>query len=531
MEFKKYVECNTRNIDLAIKLGMGPMQSFFDKERDNLPFFGNQMAPLDGFGNFHHPTFSAAHIPGRWLVALLHAEEVSGITPDPVAIENLKKWAYACMSEANIGFPACRDFEKGEFIKMTDLHNLRETMHAMYALYKYRNEEKAREYALTIIRTLDKYFDFEKGRFDKERYESETGVTITYSCNHPSEGIIFPVNFGRYIGPLVKFWKASGEPEALSQAIKLSEVCFEHILLDDYDYDSVRFGGHTHSTTAMMSSLAQLGDATSSNEILDRVDRFFNCGLKRIALPFGWCIEGDGRHDNLVGEVNNTSDIMETCLILGRHGYDGYYSLAEEILRGHFLPSQLLDPSFIPEYEDESDCSRYRVASRSVGSFGFPTPYGHEDRPGAWISFNWDIVGGSVNGLCEAYKALSFTEGSVLVVPLHFAAERDTHTANDLYADNGIIKIKAKKDFTSVKTRIPRRSRIISSSLPYTVKGEWIYTAPLKKGEELVITLELMSEDVRYNFRGFDIKMRYRGEETIGANNGDRRLCFFETIE
>ena len=90
MEFKKYVECNTRNIDLAIKLGMGPMQSFFDKDRDNLPFFGNQMAPLDGFGNFHHPTFSAAHIPGRWLVALLHAQEVSGIMPDPEAIENLK---------------------------------------------------------------------------------------------------------------------------------------------------------------------------------------------------------------------------------------------------------------------------------------------------------------------------------------------------------------------------------------------------------------------------------------------------------
>ena len=40
-----------------------------------------------------------------------------------------------------------------------------------------------------------------------------------------------------------------------------------------------------------------------------------------------------------------------------------------------------------------------------------------------------------------------------------------------------------------------------------------------------------MIEDVYYSFRGFDIKMRYRGEETIGANNGDRRLCFFDTIE
>ena len=88
MEFKQYVNCNTRDLDLAICEGMRPMQTFFDTTRDNLPFFGNEMAP--NCLNSHHPTFSAAHIPGRWLCALLHAEEVTGIPVAPEAVENLR---------------------------------------------------------------------------------------------------------------------------------------------------------------------------------------------------------------------------------------------------------------------------------------------------------------------------------------------------------------------------------------------------------------------------------------------------------
>ena len=115
--WKNRVEANFSDILLALREGMRPMQCFFDSSRDNLPFFGNQMAPEDNFGNSHHTSFSAAHIPGRWLSALLHAESVTGIEPSPQAIENLRKWAFASLECANIGFPACMDSEYKSFIK------------------------------------------------------------------------------------------------------------------------------------------------------------------------------------------------------------------------------------------------------------------------------------------------------------------------------------------------------------------------------------------------------------------------------
>ena len=528
MEFKKYLNVNTYDIDLAVREGMRPMQTFFDSTKDNLPFFCNEMAP--NCSNFHHPTFSAAHIPGRWLCALLHAEEVTGIPVDPVAVENLKKWAFATLEKHPIGFPACMDFDKMEFIDATDLHNLREIMHALFALVKWRGDDHARELALGVIRSLNRYFDFDNAKFDEEKYTRETGAKAMYSCCAPSEGLLFPVHFGRYIGPLVKFWRASGEHEALQQAIRLKDTCFAHILLEDGDYDAVRFGSHTHSTTAMISSLAQLGDVTNDPVIFERIDAFFKNGLRKIALPFGWCIEGNQRRD-IVGEINNTSDIMETCLIMGKHGYPGYYAKAEQILRAHFLPSQLLDPCFIPEDEDESHVNTYRMASRSVGSFGFPTPFGHEDHPGAWISFNWDIVGGGINGLCEAYKACGTLENSLLTIPLHFAADREHYTTTDPYRNNGIMTVTSKKENLRLKIRIPERASVKSVSVPYTIEGEWLYPDAVRSGEPFEIAFVFENTDLTYDFRGTKIRYRWHGEEVIAADNGDRRLCYFSDID
>ena len=528
MEFKKYVVCNTHDLDLAIRKGMGPMQTFFDPTKDCLPFFGNEMAPT--CRNSHYPNFSAAHIPGRWLCALLHAEEVTGIPADPEAVAYLRRWTFASLEQHPMGFPACINADTMEFLKATDLHNLREVMHALFALTKWRRDDHARTLALQVIRTLNRYFDYDKALFDEEAYTRETGAAVMYSCCTPQEGLLFPVHFGRYIGPLVKFWRASGEPEALEQAIRLKDTCFAHVLSEYGNYDVTRFGRHTHSTTAMISSLAQLGDVTHDPAVFARIDAFFRKGLRNIALPFGWCIEGYRRQD-IVGEINNTSDLMETCLLMGKHGYPDYYAMAEQILRAHFLPAQLLDPCFIPEDEDPSHVESYRMASRSVGAFGFPTPYGHENHPGAQISFNWDIVGGGVNGLCEAHKACSLEENGIVTIPLHFTADRETHTASDPYRSNGIMTVTPKIDQLRLKIRIPKRAAIRSVSTAYTTEAEWLYPAPVKAGEPIEIAFAFETVEHTENFRGTSITYRWRGEEVIGANNGDRRLCFFPTID
>ena len=51
------------------------------------------------------------------------------------------------------------------------------------------------------------------------------------------------------------------------------------VYLEAGDYDEGRFGSHTHSTTCVMSSLAQLADLTGDASLMNRVRAFYDNGL------------------------------------------------------------------------------------------------------------------------------------------------------------------------------------------------------------------------------------------------------------
>ena len=98
-----------------------------------------------------------------------------------------------------------------------------------------------------------------------------------------------------------------------------------------------------------MSSLAQLADLLTDAPLMARGP--FVLLARSLGNPRRtrvWVIESsapDSPPDR--GEANNTGDILETALILGRWGYTEAYDDAERILRGHLLPSQLRDISWI----------------------------------------------------------------------------------------------------------------------------------------------------------------------------------------
>lgn len=523
--FPKYVRVNTRDIDLAIREAMRPMTQFFDPRHDGIPFFSNEMTGND-WGNGHHASFSMAHIPGRWLNALLSAEDVLGLCVCEDVVETLAKWAYRAITLPGIRLPGCIDPKTMEVVKQTDLHNLREQMHALYALYRYRGNEKAKVMALEMIDTLDAFFDDTTGQLDEDAFRHATGGQILkWTGMNPDYP--FPLTFGRYIGPLVKFYRATGESRALAQALRLKQFCFQHVLNQRGDYSAWRFGNHTHSTTAMISSLAQLMDVTRDIEILQRIQAFMDRGLKEIALDFGWCIENYNRSDN-VGEINNTADILETCLILGKWGIPGMYARAERILRGHLLPSQLLDTCFIPEDEDESHTTRYHMPSRAKGAFGFPCPYGHEDHPGANISFNWDIVGGAVGGLCEAKRAQFTLDGTLFSVNLLFDGQHPLASFKSPYGRDGMASLTLMRQGVSPRVRIPSGVSDWHVTGAYAKQeGEWLYLMDMPLNVPCHISFQMTPQQKLYPFRDRCYQVIWLGEEITGFSSPGKRLCYF----
>ena len=100
---------------------------------------------------------------------------------------------------------------------------------------------------------------------------------------------------------------------------------------------------------------------------------------------------------------------------------------AEHILRGHLLPSQLCDVSWIVDTPDPDNINGLRdVANRHLGAFGFPAPYGHAPLDYEEIRFNMDVVGGATGSLCEAWRTTVPRGTAVARVNMLFDYDDDT---------------------------------------------------------------------------------------------------------
>ena len=215
--------------------------------------------------------------------------------------------------------PLHRAEPSGRPIVLMD-HNVREGFHALYALAKYRGSQKARRLAESSIAAIFEYW-VPDGEWDGARLTSDFGLS-PLAPGYSS----FVSRIARSIGPLVKHYRATGYGPALELALLLKDRALDEAFRADGAYDEARFGGHCHSTTCVMSSLAQLADLTGDASLMARVKVFYDNGLWEIRDEIGWSIEGSRvEEDSGRGEANNTGDILETALILGQWGHTEYF--------------------------------------------------------------------------------------------------------------------------------------------------------------------------------------------------------------
>ena len=520
----RLTDVNTTDIRDAIRLGCRTMCSVFNADDNDIPFFGSSVRPAAEL------TFSAvnseAHVPGRHLNALLNAEDAAGIVVDEDCIAKHADAAFLSYS-GPLPLPLNRDGIGGRLVNFRP-HHIREGFHALYALSRFRDSDRARRLAEASIAAIFANWDPTRG-WDCENLEREMGLNVLSEST-------FIVGLARAIGPLVKYYRASGYAPALELAVALKEQAISFFFREDGSYDRERFGPHTHSTTCVMSSLAQLADLMQDSVLMGRIRVFYDNGLWEIRDALGWVIESSlPEAPSDLGEVNNTGDILETALILGRWGYAEYYHDAERILRGHLLPSQLRDISFIeePPNPDNEDGKR-DVAARHFGAFGFPAPYGHAPLGKELISFNMDIVGGAVGSLCEAYREITRFDRAGHWVNLLFDHETDA------------VKVESPYTHGALRIRVKRRGPLFVRVPPWT-DPETITTAGLRGtrhftngylliaeppvDEMLSFEFPLPQQEIVLVHRDREIRTLLRGDQVEAMENFGADLTFFEPFD
>ena len=514
-------DVNTTDIEGAIRLGCRTMCSVFNADDQDIPFFSSRVWPEAKLS--FSPMHSESHVPGRHLNALLSAENALGHFVDEGCIERHARAAFLSYSGA-LPLPLNRERVGGRLWHFSP-HNIREGFHALYALARFRSSARAHKLAESSISAIREHWHPRTG-WDTIALEGKAEF-------HPST---FIAGLARAIGPLVKLHRYTGCAGALDLAIDLARKAIDEFFLPSGSYDRETFGTHTHSTTCVLSSLAQLAELTRDAPLMERVRAFYDNGLNDIRDPLGWVIESSADQvDPDLGEVNNTGDIVETALLLGRWGYSRYFQDAERILRCHLLPSQLRDTSFIHEPANpRSEDGKRNVSDRHLGAFGFPAPYGHKPLDASRISFNMDIVGGAVASLCEAYRQSLVSSHAGHWVHLLFDHETDAVAIESPYT-NSRLRVRAKKPgplFVRIPTWVAPESVTVSGvdDEPCWHNGYLVFSRPAIN-RWIEIRFELAEQELVLNHRTREIKLQLRGDSVVAMSNFGADLTFFPSLD
>ena len=400
------------------------------------------------------------HNVGRALDGLLKGREVTGRAVDGAVLGALRAVLFATLDNP-AGFPAAwsrlADFYyDGHPAGMTcSSHNLREAVQALLELYRADGDAEARGRLGTLLDTLLAITD-DGGLYRADRIAGEPLLSgLLPFADHRVIGTFFKSctqDRGRLIMALTQAYRALGDPRALELAQRFVRLVRAEAFTEDGHLTHFA-GNHTHSITGTVHGLADWGLLAGDLDTLDHARRIMQVGLPPTCSSFGWSIEGAWRE--VIpgrGEVNNTGDMVQAALILGRAGWPRFFESAERMIRNHVLPSQWrIGQPYWPPADDPRNPPP-RVPDDEDGGWGCPAV---NDRYGRSRFGVLDITQGGIQCLWAAIREGISEDPRGIAVNLLFS-----NRAPSLRVDSGLPERGRLRIATRRTERAPAALRI-----------------------------------------------------------------------
>jgi hypothetical protein len=507
---------NNDDLNLAIQAGMKHLSSILDADNNDIPFFTvwaltKAQAKADGdpandraapayMGFEQHLT---SNVAGRALYALLQGADALGTTVDPTVLAAYESAVLKSLHEPADGnwnntSPANqlvtglaadpRSYGSQQF-SIVYLFNMGAGLRGALGLATLTDDptatlsgysESGKGLMDQIIDNLRKYYVYGGGVvggtrvYNWEVFRAHFGLqggdvwagTQSAELKSNWSGL-----WGGWADPfmeydIVKYYEATGSPEALALAKELRDYAFyQRFPLDPAAVPFSQFG-HMFEVTGEMSAYARLalltGDADMMNRVRVRYEALRGTGFS----ANGWSPEYYNSGSD-VGEINNTAELIETALTFAQWGWTQYYDDVERFTRGMLLPSQLLNTSFVVPNAKPANDGQFDIQDRVYGAFGFPAPYGAvaTKAPAHTGGYFTDITGGAVATLADIKNATYHYVNGVHEIDLLFDVHNDTIDFTSPYpaGDQVTITTKVAGD---VRLRLPSwadRSAVASS--------------------------------------------------------------------
>jgi len=499
----------TQRLDLATTY-LGEM---LDKDHDDEPFF--HITRRDDGTAFagHALEIGIPHVTGRAIDALFFTEEVLG-RPVPAHAETVyTRYLLACYDNED-HLPSYYDPREGGK-RFVEFHNLREGLEGLTWLIKRRNNTTARDYARKMLETLARITD-EQGALSPELVRKIGRENVFRGI-----GDVQTVTSGRLVGALAKYYRVTGDAQALSLAGQYSRHVMEQAFTKQGNLTDLA-GNHIHSITSTLSGVLDYAVMTHDAALIDAVRRAYEVGLREFYSSYGWCKEQAWLETDQ-GEVNQIGDLIQVQLLLAKVRDPSYYSRAEIFLRSALLPSQVLEDGFVEDNAEPKGDFERGLKRRMIGGFGFPTPSAHLQTAHSPIN-TIDITQGAVQAICEFTRHIITESDLGVQVNLLFSWENGLAKVESALPAQGRVTITVKRP-RNLLVRVP--ARVVADSLKvavggkaaaYSRVGQYILLPNDRAGTTFDVTFDPERRDGREFVYHKPYQVAWFGEQVVGIS-------------
>ncbi len=260
----------------AIELCVKHLNSLYDRDKDNEPFFYvNREA--DGTGKMHHSVeIGIPHVVGRCLLGCMMAEKLAGVPFPQDGLAILERYCRISFDNPD-HLNAYFDPKTGE--RFIEFHNMREGLYGLWALIAGRNSAWARETAHQMLATLESITDAD-GAWSIELAKK---AAMDSRCRGLSVA-----NAARLIDALLAYHDCTDDPLAMKLAGLYARQGLRTIYTQDGRFAAMeKSSGHVHSITSSLSGIASYAVRSNDAEMLASCRRIMETGVLEYFSSWG----------------------------------------------------------------------------------------------------------------------------------------------------------------------------------------------------------------------------------------------------
>ena len=538
---------DTLFLEERAQIALNALIGVADEDYGYIPFFNGNFKAKPAYMTHGNWDFGSSH--GRLVDAIILARAMTGSTYGEEIEKYYRRNLLSFFKEDGLSYrkdifsDKIKKEHQAKFTESASMIDQRAVVLGMATWFLATKDEKVKDIEDKHVAALKKIARKERESWYYPASEYTTAGWPSLDAIHTRLAVDPASMWGRQIGPLLRYYKGTGNKDALELVENFSSniIYRSGVFNKDGSFNGALEyrNGHFHTRMGTLASLAAYGSYIEDSSIIEYVKKSYDWALNNWCTKFGWT-PGDMHDQRYEHETCTLVDAIHVGIILAQAGYVEYWGKVERFLRNHLTESQLLEIDWIEDLDDKSmDIPKkrtyYNVAQRLKGSFsGYSAPndfvYDGQWGRGHIMDVQTCCLGAGTRGLYLGWSHIVTEKQGKISVNLLLNRSTPWLNVKSYMPHEGKVVLDINQDIPELLVRIPEWTpfgavevnRIMDEDTIFTTgrKLSWFKNAFMRlgaarKGEKIIITFPMMEKKIIETASGLDYEVKWRGDDVV----------------